>query len=306
MNLTEDSLIDEFDRRGIPLNKRVLTDWRAKAFLPALEVRGLGKGKGKIYFWSDPKIIDRALLVDEALRSDFRGSKMLLVLWLFGYEMPTALIREHLLNGLQKFAKMARGERQERGAIEEHIDDLTAKYYKVASKYPQLELPKDMRPAAMEMVLNVFVNPTYNLNDGPFEDGVLASLEAESKGPSKAGGAFRNLSDSDRVKNTEAMWRFVHEHFSLNHVQAALEAATDDRLRQVQADINLLFDFFGQLSAGKPEIEKLRELRVQAGYSLGMLLTIVDLTLRHQELGYLIDDGLSRLANLDVKKLNKG
>lgn len=304
MNLTEDSLIDEFDRRGIPLNKRVLTDWRAKGFLPALEVKGLGQGKGKTHFWSDPKVIDRALLVDEALQSDFRGSKMLLVLWLFGYEMPTALIREHLLNGLKKFAKMARGERQERGAIEEHIDDLTAKYYKVASKYPQLELPKDMRPAAMEMVLNVFVNPTYNLNDGPFEDGVLASLEAESKTPTKRS-AFRNVSHSDRVKNTEAMWRFVHEHFSLNDMQAALEAATEDRFHQVQADIKLMFDFFGQVSAGKPEIEKLRELRVQAGYSVGMLLSIVDLTLRHQELGYLIDDGLSRLANLDVKKLNK-
>src|SRR4051794_17432025 len=99
MVVTEQSLIDEFDRREIPLNKRVLTDWRRKGYLPPLQVRGLGQGKGKRYFWSEAKVIDRALLVDEALYSSYRGSKLLFVLWLFGYDIPSNLIRDHLVAG---------------------------------------------------------------------------------------------------------------------------------------------------------------------------------------------------------------
>src|SRR4029453_5484394 len=125
MIFTEQFLIDEFEKRGIPLSKRVLTDWRAKGYLPPLVAKGVGRGKGKTYFWSDANVIDRALLVDEILNCDYRGSKVHIILWLFGYEVPSGLIRDHLLNGLANLAKMARGEKQNRGAIEEHIEDVT-------------------------------------------------------------------------------------------------------------------------------------------------------------------------------------
>jgi hypothetical protein len=302
--VTEQSLIEEFDRRDIPLSKRVLTDWRAKGYLPPLHVKGLGQGKGKTYFWSDPQVIERALLVDEALQSNYRGRKILFILWLFGYDIPSAVIREHLLNGIANFAKMARGERQERGAIEEHIDDLTTKYYVVASKYPELQLPRDTPPAAMEMVLNIFANPTYDLSDAPFEEGLAASLEGESKRMS-SGESGSSVSSDERAMNTKAMWRFVHEHFSLNHMHAAVNDANEDQLRQAQIDITFLFDFIGRVSTGKPEIERLKELRAFAAYSLGNLLTVVDLTLRHQGLGHLIDQGLSRLAAQNINKMGK-
>jgi hypothetical protein len=295
VEITEQALIEEFDRRNIPISKRVLTDWRAKGYLPPLQVKGLGQGKGKTYFWSDTEVIEQALLVDEALQSNFRGKRILITLWLFGYDLPSALIREHLLDGLGKFAKMARGENQGRGAIEEHIDDLTVKYYSVAAKYPQLELPGDMPPAAMEMVLNIFVNPTYDLTDAPFEDGIAASLEAESKGESGADGTLKAVSHDERARDTQAIWRFVHDHFSLSHIQAALTNATSEDLRQAQTDIKFLFDFVGREFFNKPEIEKLRELRVSAAYSLGILLTIIDLTLRRQGLNHLVDQCLSRL-----------
>lgn len=45
VEITEQALIEEFDRRDIPISKRVLTDWRAKGYLPPLQVKGLGQGK---------------------------------------------------------------------------------------------------------------------------------------------------------------------------------------------------------------------------------------------------------------------
>ncbi len=156
----------------------------------------------------------------------------------------------------------------------------------------------------MEMVLNIFVNPNYDLTDAPFEDGVAASLEGESKRAS-SGESSSGVSNDERARNTEAMWRFVHEHFSLNHMHAAVNDASEDQLRQTQIDITFLYDFIRRVSTGKPEIERLKELRAFAAYSLGTLLTAVDLTLRHQGLGHLIDQGLSRLAALNINEMSK-
>ena len=72
VTVTEQSLIDEFEKLGIPLNKRVLTEWRTKTYLPPLESKGRGRTKGRRYFWSDMKVIQRALLVDEALSLEGR------------------------------------------------------------------------------------------------------------------------------------------------------------------------------------------------------------------------------------------
>jgi hypothetical protein len=295
MIVTEQFLIDEFDKRDIPLNKRVLTDWRAKTYLPPLKTRGRGQGKGKSYFWSDARVIDRAFLVDEALNSSYRGSKVLMILWLFGYDISSAAIRDHLVTGLTKVARLTRGKSEDRDAIEDHIDYLVFKYYQLAAKHPELNLRRDMPPSVMEMILNVFANPTYDLGDTPFEDSIRDSIKTE-RDKSSGDSAKSMISEADRVQTTELMWRFVREHFSLSNMQAALAQITEQKLREVQKDIATLFGFLGQQWSGKPEMEALRELRVQAAYSLGMLLTVIDLTLRHQGWGHFIDTGLSRLT----------
>jgi|ERR1041384_733401 hypothetical protein len=294
MIVTEQNLIDEFDKRDIPVNKRVLTDWRAKSYLPPLRVKGLGRGMGTTYFWSDAKVIERALLVDEALNSRYRGPKVLMILWLFGYDISLTSIRDHLLTGLSKVARLTRGTSEDREAIEEHIYDLTEKYYQLASKYPQLELPQDKPATVMEMILNIFANPAYDLSDTPFQEGITDSIQSERDGRSVPT-STSILPEAERIRNVALKWRFVHEHFSLSHMQDALAKATDEKLRQVQKDVTTLFEFLGQQFAGKLELEELRDWRVQAAYSVGMLLTVIDLTLRHQGFGHFIDSGLSRL-----------
>jgi hypothetical protein len=292
MIVTEQFLIDEFDKRDIPLNKRVLTDWRAKTYLPRLEARGCGRGKGKSYFWSDARVIERALLVDEALHSGYRGSKVLMILWLFGNYISSASIRDHLVTGLTTVAKLTRGKSEDRDAIEDHIDYVVSKYYQLAAKHPELSLRRDMPPSVMEMILNVFANPTYDLGDTPFEDSIKDSIKIER---AKSSGDSAKVSEADRVQTSELMWRFVRERFSLSNMQAALEEVTDQELLQAQKDIATLFGFLKQQWSGNAEMEALRKWRVRVAYSMGMSLTVIDLTLRHQGLGHLIDTGLSRL-----------
>jgi hypothetical protein len=180
-------------------------------------------------------------------------------------------------------------------AIEDHINYVVYKYYQLASKHPELNLRRDMSPSVMEMILNVFANPTYDLDDAPFEDSIRDSIKTD-RDKSSGDSAKSIICGADSVQTTELIWRFVREHFCLSSMEAALAQVTDQKLRQVQKDIATLFGFLGQQWSGKPEMEQLRELRVLAAYSMGMLLTVIDLTLRHQGWGHFIDAGLSRLT----------
>src|SRR5438067_8954326 len=130
--MTDEELIKEFEKRNLVLGKRVLTDWRAKGFLPPLCARGLGQGRGKTYFWPDPNILSRALLVDEALQSGFTSTKVLFILWLFGYEIPTSVIKNHLLEGFARLERMVRGKGQGRGVVGEPIEDVIVGYCRIA------------------------------------------------------------------------------------------------------------------------------------------------------------------------------
>jgi len=196
------------------------------------------------------KVIQRALLVDEALRSSYRGSKILMILWLFGYDVLPASIRAHLLSGLSKIVRLTRRRSEDSEAIEEHIYDLIEKYYQLASKYPQLKLRQDKPPSVIEMILNIFANPAYDLSDTPFQEGIADSIQGK-RDASSVPTSTKIVPETEPMRNAEMMWRFVHEHFSLSHMQDAVAKATDQKLREVQKDVATLFAFLGQQFSGK-------------------------------------------------------
>lgn len=296
MKLTEQELIEEFERRDIALNKRVLTDWRAKGYLPRLQTKGLGKGRGKLYFWTDPTVIERALLVDEALQADHRGAKIPFILWLFGYQIHSPLIRAHLLTGVERFKKMAVGEREGWGVVEDHVEDIVSKYYYAARKYPHLGLRQDLPPTVLEMIINVFINSAYDLNDVPFEEGVEAAINVGPEFSAQNDTQPVSIDPSERRNSAKQIWKFVHEHFSLAPVQAALREATENDLLRTQADIGTIFRLVRGKLMEKPEVNSLREMRIWAAYLIGTLLSIVDIAMRHQGFGAVIDQHISRLS----------
>jgi hypothetical protein len=292
--MTDEELIKEFEKRNLVLSKRVLTYWRAKGFLPPLCTKGLGRGRGKVYFWPEPDILSRALLVDEALQLGLHSTRILFILWLFGYEIPSSVVRRYLLECVVGLEALLTGNKQGRGAVEEHIEDLTVRYCQTARLYPELGLPEELPPIALEMILNVFGNSSYDLSDAPFEDGIAALASAERQ---PAGGNVATVNFGDHKRNTELAWRFVYQHFSLSHIRFAISEATDEDVRRVQSDLGIVFSVIAETVVGKPELAQLREYRVGGAYLFGALLCPVDLTLRHQGWGGLIDEYLERVES---------
>lgn len=97
----------------------------------------------------------------------------------------------------------------------------------------------------------------------------------------------------DRLQNAKNEWQYVHNHFSLAHFHDAITAATDEHISRVQADVGLIFRVIAERAKGKPELERLREFRVLFAYGFGMLFSPINLIVRHQGWGGLIDQYLS-------------
>jgi len=300
MLFTDDDLIEEFERRNVALNRRVLTDWRSKGYLERLQVKGKGRGRGKIYF-SSRNALNRALLVDEALRLDYSGTQILFILWLFGYEVPSSVIRNHLLSALENLRKAAGGGKQDGSAISEHIENVVLEYYRIAQKYPQLNLSCELPDVGMEMILNVFANREYDLSELAFEEGIEAVLSTfkQDRIQPPAETAV------DRLQNAKNEWQYVHNHFSLAHFHDAITAATDEHISRVQADVGLIFRVIAERAKGKPELERLREFCVLFAYGFGMLFIPINLIVRHQGWGGFIDQYLNSCEVLLVHNIEE-
>jgi hypothetical protein len=91
MALTPKQVINELAKTGRRVSERKLTDWRARELLPKLSEKGNGRGKGKVYFWTQPDILDRVAFV-----ADHKGwdtSRVLLVLWCCGFEVSQEALK---------------------------------------------------------------------------------------------------------------------------------------------------------------------------------------------------------------------
>lgn len=299
MSLTEQALIEVFDQKEIPISQRVLTDWRRKHYLPPLQSRGLGRGQGKIYFWTEADIIERAVLVDELLNIGFKGTRINMVLWLLGYDMPLYLVRERLQTGIEKFERQMTGGNSSGGEVEDYISQFVFNYYRLAERlnrqFPDLQLPTNRRPEEMEMFMNLLSNSVYSLYDTPFEEGARAALERSRSGAGEQSEGDGEVKPAKTEEELRLQWDFFRQYFSLTKLKTALLWAGDGELLKARADVSGIFKSLGELLSGMPEAEALKPIRLHAAYTLGSVMILVDLSLRHSGLGLLIELGLTKL-----------
>src|SRR5437879_645164 len=62
-SLNPETLRAELCLRGCPTSKRWILECVRKRLLPALSERGKGQGKGKVYFWDNPAIVEQAVAI---------------------------------------------------------------------------------------------------------------------------------------------------------------------------------------------------------------------------------------------------
>lgn len=70
-----------------------LVGWRKEGLLPALASQGLGMGRGRAYYWSEPNIVGHACATFDLLRKYGRPEAALWMLWLQGFPVPIRQFR---------------------------------------------------------------------------------------------------------------------------------------------------------------------------------------------------------------------
>lgn len=302
--IIEEDLIENLEKLGIPINKRALTDWRQKHYLPPLKSHGRGRGQGKVYYWSDQEVIQQAVLVDEMMLAEFQGKRINLILWFLGYEVPVSLIRNILLKGIDKFELLMTGGNRSGDKIEDYVSGFISKYNRLTHKYPQFELPSDQRPGEMEILINILVNPEFDLNEIPYMEGARAFIQrlGGSKNKEKEEEDVSLLSPAD-VEEALTGWTFFRNIFFIGHLKEALVEASEERMRKVQTDISQIFSELGKLFGGIPAFEGLREHRFHAVNDFGVILTCVDLAIRHAGWDEFLDKQIPTLPEY-IAKLN--
>jgi len=77
--------------RAVTLNN--LIGWRKEGLLPPLATQGLGKSKGRSYYWKEPDIHEHARATFDLLRKYGRPETVLWMLWLQGFSVPLRQFR---------------------------------------------------------------------------------------------------------------------------------------------------------------------------------------------------------------------
>ncbi len=294
--LTEEELIEVLWEKKIRMSKRVLTDWRQRHYLPRLRSKGLGRGQGKFYYWADDDVVGRAALVDELLNDGFTGTRINMVLWLLGHDVPLYIIRERLQTGLDRFERTLTGGKRGAGEIEDQIGQFASDYFSIArrlkNRYPELQLPTDGSQEELEMFSNLLANPHYDLHDTPFQEGARAAAERLRRDKEEGGtGAQGSIKSDDELR---AQWDLFRQLISLPKLKAALAWAGDVELLKARADVCCIFTSAGKLLSGVPEAEQLKPMRLNAVYMLGTAMVLIDLSVRHSGLTAMLESGLTK------------
>lgn len=223
-----------------------------------------------------------------------------MVLWLSGYDMPLYLVRERLQKGVERFERQMTGGNRSGGDVEDYISQFVFNYYRVAERlnrrFPDLQLPMDRQPEELEMFMNLLSNPDYNLYDSPFEEGALpARQRSQVQAGQQSESGDGQVGQTQNEEESRLQWDFFRQYFSLTKLKTALLWAGDRELLKARTDVSGICKSLGALLVETAEAESLRPLRLNAVYTLGSAMILVDLSLRHSALGLLIESELMKL-----------
>ncbi len=93
MAMTEQELVTALAESGRAVTPRTLGEWRSSGLLPRLASKSKGLRKGKMCFWLDDAIFDRAALVHDLLKESTEKQEVYWLLWLCGYPVPLPQLR---------------------------------------------------------------------------------------------------------------------------------------------------------------------------------------------------------------------
>jgi hypothetical protein len=152
--LTIDQLCAEMERSGHHLTPRAARDWWTKGLLPRPRRRGLGRGKGTLTFWTNPRILDQAQAADELLGRHSRTYTAIIGLWLWGFPVDPKLVRSSYLKLIDRYHRP-------RDQLEDWIAELAPK---IARRVTEPRTQRPVREKLTDAIIE-FLNAFFGIQD---------------------------------------------------------------------------------------------------------------------------------------------
>lgn len=225
-------VIAALDRAGYRVTKRTLQDWAGKGLLPHPVARGLGRGKGKRYIWTQSNILHQVATICGLLDWYGRVKGIVLPLWLLGYDVPVEKARATLLRYLDGQLFGLTGDQRGEDDIGDHIAQ-------VAHSTAYSTRLRSSRAAGEQLLLpmlNVFANPHYKPleeDESIIADFTRAILQMD--GLDKLEERQRQLGNPfQSVKSTKDFLTII-QRVSLPGLREAVASATEAELLETRA-----------------------------------------------------------------------
>jgi hypothetical protein len=319
--LTQDGLVAELVKRGYKVTRRRIADWRENGLLPPFDLAGSGRGKSRgreRSSWSDGRrVLDQAVWICELLPVYGTFDRLHFPLWLLGYDIPLARVREVLGGALREMIRAVESEADSPGELEDLIGDATYSYVEAArrSGMAALQAEPDALQEALESFANVIFNPEYDLADAPFEIGVEALQGWRRELQTRLGGGV-DVDASPEGENADSVYAlaaFAKAYLQPHQLLRAVDESTEDDWQAARRDVEELRELAQVI--GRVALTLTRDLpadfRVSmtrllpAAFAVGGLFVLADLSLRRNGFAGIIDYYLHDVAGGFRREVNE-
>lgn len=292
--MTPAEVIAELERRGYATTSRRLIDWRQKGLLPPLVKHGRGQGRGWVYVWEDPLVVEQAIAVQELLWLHGHTEWLYLPLWCLGFTVPLNQVRPQLLTMVEAYLEHLTGGMTEPEDVSDRLSQLAiadlTRSARTRSGRPTLS------PEAVEYGLNLLAGGTAYVPDRE----ALAGI-ARSAGALTGNGQRRGAPKGRRLSAAELrhIRRWTKRHASLPLLHDAEANATEQEFAQVHADWRAL----AQLKRAIGDVvdneawEEFNLFALRVIVATGPWLTLLDLSMRRSGLAVTLDRFQATLAD---------
>jgi hypothetical protein len=285
--------------RIAPFSKRQLAEAYRAGWLPRPQRRSYPGSKKPVYYW-DASVIDQATMLYGLLRWYRVDQRVRLPLWLRGYQVDFAPLRQGWLDSIDAYLEVyTQGNGEDDDPADEPEDHISRVIVELKDKWkhiPASRRPEDLQrlgleamAQGMELFLGLLLVPGYELNETTFAE-VLARVSTAGKPPQ---GEFHEGFTSWLSEFQEVL--------ALPRVREAIEQATPEAWEQARSDYLTLCEFAQILLAPVAQIHPVpQEMYVLLFGAVGSHLVPVALALRYWEYGEWIDEMFASMSdNLD-------
>jgi hypothetical protein len=286
--LTPDEVLRELKERGYDVSSRRLVDWRQKQLVPPVKKRGRGQGRGWVYVWEDPQIVEQVIAVQELLWIHERTSWLYVPLWCLGFNVPLERVRSQLLARIERRQSFLTGGEKDPEELGFQLSELALT--EVTRPGPRRGRSQESADV-LEYWLNVLAGDTDYAPDWEALEEIATALWRFSGRDALAGMSV----DSWRLDelDLDVVQRWARQYAAMPRLEEVVLNAAESEWTAVHADWQALAQAvrtFGTFAEEEDRWDHLHFFWFRAIAVAGPWLNLVDLSMRRQGQGKMWDD----------------